>query len=498
MDAVRRMARSLPAPIPTRLRDLLATADRLRPAPQIEDWSMPLISTSGTHVSPNSPVAATLEVAAPVVRSTRLPITAEASATDLPTVRCLLVTCALDVGGLAGVVAFLARRLPSHQLQTAVLHARSDPNAPQGPARLARMLQSNGIAVHEADESSAQAWIEQWHPDVISAHHAPAWVLNAAHRAGVPYVDNLHGMHDLFGVDRQTEAARGSGVSAIVAVSELVRQQYLACNPDFPPLRIVAIPNGIDDERQPRDNRAAARELLGLGDEYLFVSFARHCLQKNPYGLLSAFGELAKRRPEAHLVLAGRLNEDPHYRWGDLRYFRQVLRLRDSLSCRDRIHLREHLTAPGALLAAADGFVLDSFFEGWSLASMEALFAGLPVILSEVGGAREQIGADSARGYLVANPLGDPLKVDWDLIGAARFQPQVNREELTTAMERVVADRDHYLSNRDQLAAESARRFNADSCLTEHAAVLRAVATHTALDAVSSFTINARYARRAP
>jgi glycosyltransferase involved in cell wall biosynthesis len=301
----------------------------------------------------------------------------------------------------------------------------------------------------------------------------------------VPYIDNLHGMHDLFGVDRQAETARGVQLAAIVAVSDLVRQQYLARNPDFPPGRIVAIPNGVDDERQPRGDRAAARRQLGLTDEYLFVSLARHCLQKNPYGLVSAFGELAKHRPEAHLALAGRLNEDPSYRWDDFRYFRQVMRLRDRLSCRDRIHLREHLAAPNALLAAADGFVLDSFFEGWSLASMEALFAGLPVVLSDVGGAREQIGGDPARGYLVSNPLGDPLAVDWESIGAAQYRQQPNRAEFATAMERLIAHREQYLYDREQLAAESARRFRADDCLARHAAVLRSVAVGTSLEAVS-------------
>jgi glycosyltransferase involved in cell wall biosynthesis len=129
------------------------------------------------------------------------------------------------------------------------------------------------------------------------------------------------------------------------------------------------------------------------------------------------------------------------------------------------------------LLTAADGFVLDSFFEGWSLASMEALFAGLPVVLSEVGGAREQIDGSTARGYLVANPLGDPLRVDWEGVGMARYRPQVNRDEFVAAMKRLIADRDDYLANREALATESAARFSAEACLVQHAAVLRAVAT---------------------
>ena len=333
------------------------------------------------------------------------------------------------------------------------------------------MLRSNGVEVQEADESNALAWIQRWCPDVISAHGAQTWVFAVAQQVGVPYVDTLHGIHTLFGADWRwhAEAVRGAGLSAVVAVSELVREQYLAGNRDFPPARIVSIPNGVDEERRSGGDRTAARGRLGLTDEYLFVSLARYCLQKNSYGLLSAFGELARRRPEVHLVIAGRPD--------DIRYYRQVRRLRKSLPCGDRIHLRDHMPAPAELLAAADGFVLDSFFEGWSLASMEALCAGVPVVLSDVGGAREQIGGDAARGYLVANPLGDPLSMNWESVGAARYRPQVNRDDFVKAMENLVVERKGYLRNRGRLATESTERFSADVCLARHAAVLHAVAT---------------------
>jgi glycosyltransferase involved in cell wall biosynthesis len=39
----------------------------------------------------------------------------------------------------------------------------------------------------------------------------------------------------------------------------------------------------------------------------------------------------------------------------------------------------------------ADALVMPSFFEGWSLAITEAVLAGLPVIATDVGGAREQL-----------------------------------------------------------------------------------------------------------
>jgi glycosyltransferase involved in cell wall biosynthesis len=486
-ETVRRLHRSLPEPVRARIRAAADWADRRRPAPTIEDWCTRLIDASpGAAAGPAGPsglVRARSAVGGlAVVEPARLPSDGPASrhpggdAADphVPRLRCLAVTGLLDVGGMDEVVAFLARRLPALGMQTAVLHATSDPSATGEPAgRLGRMLLASGIEVREADEKRASAWIEHWRPDVITAHGAPGWVLDIAERAGVPCVDTLHGMHTHFWADWRAEASRSARLSAMVSVSGLVRDQYLAGNPGFPPSRIVVIPNGVDDQRRMSGDRAAARSRLGLAGEYVFVSLARYCLQKNTYGLLAAFAEVARSHSDAHLVIAGRPD--------DIRYYRWVLRLRESLPCRDRVHLRDHVSAPAELLAAADGFVLDSFFEGWSLASMEALFAGLPVVLSEVGGAREQIGGDPARGYVVANPLGDPLSVDWDAAGAARYQPQVNRDELAAAMGELIAGRGDYLDNRAQLAAESAARFSADTCLARHAAVLRAVVTGAGL-----------------
>jgi glycosyltransferase involved in cell wall biosynthesis len=126
-----------------------------------------------------------------------------------------------------------------------------------------------------------------------------------------------------------------------------------------------------------------------------------------------------------------------------------------------------------AVLAAADAFVLDSFFEGWSLASTEALSAGLPVVLSEVGGAREQVGENGLRGFLVPNPAGgDPDAIDWRTIGRARFCSQVNRVALVEAMCAVVADRDSWREKREELRQDSVKRFSIDVCVQRHAEVL--------------------------
>lgn len=380
--------------------------------------------------------------------------------------RCLIVAGVLDVGGTDEVAAFLARRLPEHGIATMVAHSgtkvRGDITM---GGRLPRLLKQEGIRVEDVSEADADRLLLELRPDVISAHCPPLWWLDAATRAGVPFVETLHGMHDLYDTDWAEEARRARSKARLIAVSALVRQQYLQGNPGYDPSRIVIVPNSVDPNRVPFVERQQARAWLGLGDEFLFVSLARHTLQKNGYALVEAFGEVAARHQNAHLLIAGR-SDNPVY-------MMQLGRLRSRLACRERVHLRDHAPWSGALLAAADGFVMNSYFEGWSLATMEALCAGIPVVSSDVAGAREQVGEDRTRGIIVKNPLGEPLAVNWRAIGDTLYSPQVNRYELVTAMSDLIDQRERWAAVREQLRSESLARFDPDHALEGHARILR-------------------------
>jgi glycosyltransferase involved in cell wall biosynthesis len=253
-------------------------------------------------------------------------------------------------------------------------------------------------------------------------------------------------------------------LTTVVAVSDLVRQQYLRVNPSFDSHCVVTVPNGVDRSRLHRVPRELARQQLGLTGEHLFISLSRHSLQKNTYGLASAFDEVAERLPDVHLLIAGR--PEP----GD--YPAQVRELQRSMPNGARLHLKDAVTSPSALLAAADSFVLDSFFEGWSLASMEAMAIGVPVVISDVGGAREQLSGRPERGILVDNPAGDPLAVNWSTMSAYRFRRQPNRDQLVHAMVSMAERGLSTATCRREIAREALEDFNADRCLSAHAAVL--------------------------
>ena len=197
-----------------------------------------------------------------------------------------------------------------------------------------------------------------------------------------------------------------------------------------------------------------------------------NCLSMaNVAGLVAAFGDaIAGSSLPVRLVCAG----DPSD-WTELR---RADALRRAGGSSHRIHLLGNSDAR-SLLSAADAFVLDSFFEGWSLATTEAMTSGLPVVLSEVAGAREQLavpaGSDPA-GILVGNP-GGALEVSWETVSASRFRRQPNHDELVAALTRMVVERDLWAARRDRMAQEASERFDPQRCLDRHAEVLREAAS---------------------
>ncbi|MGZ5010104.1 MAG: glycosyltransferase [Methylobacter sp.] len=473
--AAQRLNIRLPKAVTGLIRSILARLAKYETVEQcIEDWSTPLIVRREQVFDQNTETNQESDdrysmAGGPLHESYRASLTDVNGREVTPKLRCLLVTSSLDVGGMDEVVVFLARGLPRHGVGTAVLHASTNGTLDGVPTgRLGRLLLEHGVETVELAGADGAKWLKAWQPDVISAHDSPSWVLEAATKLAIPYVDTLHGQMSLFEKDQATEVMRARGLAGIVAVGDMIRRQYLDLNPTFSLERIITIPNCVDHWRRTPVNRDWARARWGVRDEYVFVSLGRHCLQKNAYGLVAGFADVAARHPEAHLVIAGRVD--------DATYFAQVQRLRDSLACRDRIHLRDHFSDPAELLALADGFVLNSFFEAGPLVSMEALHAGVPVVISEVGEARDQVGDGGKRGHVIPNPIGDPLRVDWETIRDARYARQINREALVAAMSSLIVNRASWLDARERLMSESATRFHPDMCLRSYAQVLTAAA----------------------
>ena len=167
----------------------------------------------------------------------------------------------------------------------------------------------------------------------------------------------------------------------IIAVSESERRLGLA-HGVRPKGGIRVVYTGLPQSRVP--TRERARAVLGLGDSEVVAGWVGRCnAQKRPGDLGPLAGFL--RRGGVTLLALGK-------------------GLRDSRDGEAAIAAGAHLAAdevgPEAVYAAADVFVQTSGWEGFSLAVLEAMGAGLPVVAYSVGGVAEQV-VDGCTGHLV-------------------------------------------------------------------------------------------------
>jgi len=173
------------------------------------------------------------------------------------------------------------------------------------------------------------------------------------------------------------------------------------------PRRLVTMPNSVDTDRfRPRpDSRAIARESLGIRDDQFVVLCPRRLVAKNGVEYLIQAVPAMLGRFEGvglRLLLAGTGQQA-----ASLHSFARNLGVSEHVTF---LGLVPHERIP-SLYAAADVVVIPSVTasgvqEATSIAALEAMCSGKPVVASNIGGLREII-EDGATGLLV--PERDPL-----------------------------------------------------------------------------------------
>lgn len=191
-------------------------------------------------------------------------------------------------------------------------------------------------------------------------------------------------------------------VCASEAVEDEVREKF-----GLEAERTRVVPNGIDvasfPEVPPDEARRARRELGVSGDERLLLNVGRIDRQKGQDLLLHAFRDLANGKRPVRLGLVGavgRSSADVATR----RYADQLRSIVHGGRMDDRVDFLGWRDDVPRLLAAADLYVQPSRWEGWSLAVVEAMAAGLPVVASDCSG-RPKGFRDGEHGWIV--PTGD-------------------------------------------------------------------------------------------
>lgn len=340
---------------------------------------------------------------------------------------CALASDSLDIGGIGAVIETLARGLSGEGIRPIVLCP--------GPGERAERLRADGIDVRYA-ASAGEVADALRDVDVLALHSAPEYLERVALNSGLPLVTVMHNTEIHF------TPRRWAGFDALmtrstvgVAVSETVREFHSRHVSDEVARRMRVVPNGVTATIPPgQDERDTARSALeatlgtALHDDVVFACLARYDSQKNVAGTVASFlHAVGSGLTGVRLVYAGEPSD-----WAELR---RADAIRRSSPHRDRVHLLGNSDAR-TLLLAADAFLLNSFFEGWAVAATEAAALGVPMVLSDVGGAAELVALDAQRSVLVPNAVGEPAAVTDARVVAARRRSrnQTNRAALADAL----------------------------------------------------------------
>ena len=241
----------------------------------------------------------------------------------------------------------------------------------EGVGRVARAFAADVIHGHLLDGDEAKLVAKQGIPLVLTIHNqTPGWP---------PGLDRLE----------------ADDAALLVACSRAVEAELAVAGLSIPTRTVW---NGIDaDAYSPSPSRVEAgrafRSVLKLGpDDFVILALANPRPQKRldrlPDVLAALRSELARRGSdrEARLVIAGEVSTTSP---GAVEAADRVRAEVDRLGLGAHVRWAGPVVDVAAALAGSDALVSSSEHEGLSLAQLEALAAGLPVIATDAGGVSE-------------------------------------------------------------------------------------------------------------
>lgn len=310
---------------------------------------------------------------------------------------------------------WLADRLREHALEPRILSAKGSFNT--------RYLRSLIGIVREV------------RADVIVAHlyGTAIYASIAGAVARTPVISILHGQTDVSGPGRLPglkSAIVRRGSQKIVFVSERL-QDAIAPQLRLPSSRCIVIPNGVDTSMfRPSSDRPLRTE-LGLTDDTVLIGAVGNVRPAKAYDVfLNAARVLLQAERRYHFAIAG----DCSGKLG-----KEIIELSRKLGMERSVSFLGLRSDVAEILNSLDVFVVSSSTEGFSIACIEAMACGVPIVATRSGGP-EQILAPGT-GILV--PTGAP-------------------EELARGIERIVASKEFASA----LTAAALQRVHAEYSLT--------------------------------
>ncbi len=342
----------------------------------------------------------------------------------------LIETPSLDKGGMEEAIYGIVTHLDPELFSPVIVCIEKG-------GYTADRIKKLGIPVEILGGQKGKEYLEilrRYQIDLVNSHFSFFGPV-IAHRKRIPVISVLHTIYNWYPGSLLDEfRVTDQYISKYIAVSNQVAS-FFQYRFNIRKDRIKSIPDGINIKRFESigDLEKLSRKDLGLDEEdFIFLHVGAVNSAKMHNLLAAAMKEVSKIQPKIKLLSIGPLLDQDYYDF--------IQKKIEEYHLNQQMRLIGFVENPAAYYRLADAFLLPSLFEGWGIATVEAMYYGLPLILTKVGGAEELI-QNQDIGILIENCCKDILKLnqsDWDYYSHLDY-PE-NTPELIETMLKVYRD----------------------------------------------------------
>lgn len=238
--------------------------------------------------------------------------------------------------------------------------------------------------------------IKEYNINIIQSHlfGSNVYCSIAGIICNVPVISTFHGHIDIDKNDkllRYKFAIINKGSKRIVFVSDHLKNYYLQ-NTNVMKNKTLTIHNGIDTSHYMRKKNTDIRKELGLSDKHVLIGSIGNIGEAKGYDILmKAVASVNIIRPECRFIIVGDQSNSLYY---------DLLKLRSELKIDNVVYFLGFRHDVNIILNNCDLFVLPSISEGLSIATLEAMSCGIPVVATKSGGPEEFV-KNGVNGLLV-------------------------------------------------------------------------------------------------
>jgi glycosyltransferase involved in cell wall biosynthesis len=302
-----------------------------------------------------------------------------------------------EPGGAETVFIDLATQLPKDQYRSVIVI--------QGEGWICRELRKRGAEPVLLDTRGSFNWdylkglislVRSEKVDLIQSHllGANVYCSLAGLLTRTPVVAVFHGAVDIDADERFKAVKFGvinAGAGRIIAVSKSLRDNIIQ-RTRLRSDRTEVIYNGIKTINFQQSPSTRMRDQYGWGIGDIIVGSLGNMHVAKGYDVLLRAAALLKHTGKTYrFVVAGQVQQE---------IYDDLLKLKSELELDDVIYFTGFVDDPSDFLSGIDLFLLPSITEGFSIVTIQAMAAGLPVVATRSGGPEEII-THGLNGWLV-------------------------------------------------------------------------------------------------